>query len=148
MHFSEISKEKRQDWLSRLFHFPCSCKACTGDWPTFDHLDSNLPADLKTKLQVVEKCIQSALGKGNLALALDLHLKDQRLLEDAGLCHHHHHHDQHHCHHRKCRSWPPAVGSQPKEQPAVHRVEVHPFSPIQDRYVTIIVFCVAAGEPP
>ena len=85
MHFSEISKEKRQDWLSRLFHFPCSCKACTGDWPTFDHLDSNLPADLKTKLQVVEKCIQSALGKGNLSLALDLHLRDQRLLEGAGL---------------------------------------------------------------
>ena len=85
MHFSEICKQRRQDWLSRLFHFSCGCKACNGDWPTFDHLDSSLPPDLMAKLQVIEKCIQSALGKGNLSLALDLHLRDQRLLEAAGL---------------------------------------------------------------
>ena len=85
MHFSEICKQRRQDWLSRLFHFSCGCKACSEDWPTFDHLDSSLPPDLMAKLQVIEKCIQSALGKGNLSLALDLHLRDQRLLEAAGL---------------------------------------------------------------
>jgi hypothetical protein len=37
---------------------------------------------------VVEKCIQSALGKGDLAAALDLHLRDQELLESAGLGRH------------------------------------------------------------
>ena len=36
----------------------------------------------------MEKCIQSALGKGDLAAALDLHLRDQAVLESAGLGRH------------------------------------------------------------
>ena len=37
----------------RMFHFPCGCPACTGDWPTFDLLESTLSTDLRAKLQVM-----------------------------------------------------------------------------------------------
>ena len=38
MHFSEIHRERRRDWLEQSFHFLCQCQACTNDWKTFDSL--------------------------------------------------------------------------------------------------------------
>ena len=38
MHFSEIHRERRREWLLQSFHFLCQCQACTNDWKTFDSL--------------------------------------------------------------------------------------------------------------
>ena len=38
MHYSEIPRAGRQNWLLDSFHFVCQCPACTKNWPTFDNL--------------------------------------------------------------------------------------------------------------
>ena len=38
MHFSEIPRTRRRDWLEQSFHFWCECEACSEDWNTFDLL--------------------------------------------------------------------------------------------------------------
>jgi len=83
MHYSEINRDGRRDWLSKNFHFLCSCKACTADWPTFDKLPVKVKPELQQKLEVVEKCISNALGKGDLKAVYDLHLRDAKLLESS-----------------------------------------------------------------
>jgi len=83
MHYSEINRDGRRNWLSKNFHFLCSCKACKADWPTFDKLPVKVKPELQQKLEVVEKCISSALGKGDLKAVYDLHLRDAKLLESS-----------------------------------------------------------------
>ena len=38
MHYSEIPKSSRKEWLHKNFLFNCDCKACQENWPTFDGL--------------------------------------------------------------------------------------------------------------
>ena len=38
MHFSEIKREDRRDWLHQSFYFLCRCCACVNNWDTFDNL--------------------------------------------------------------------------------------------------------------
>ena len=38
MHYSEIPKSTRYEWLLEKFLFHCGCAACKGEWPTYDEL--------------------------------------------------------------------------------------------------------------
>ena len=47
MHYSEIPKSSRKEWLHKNFLFNCDCKACQENWPTFD----GLPTVSMTEIQ-------------------------------------------------------------------------------------------------
>ena len=38
MHYSEIPKSTRYEWLLEKFLFHCGCSACKEEWPTYDEL--------------------------------------------------------------------------------------------------------------
>ena len=38
MHYSEIDRAGRRDWLLKSFYFQCGCCACTGDWARYQDL--------------------------------------------------------------------------------------------------------------
>ena len=52
-------------------------------WPIFEELPSEVKPELRQKLEVVEKCIATALAKGDLKTVYDLHLRDVLLLESG-----------------------------------------------------------------
>ena len=58
-------------------------QACQEDWATFDQLETKVNPDLRQKLEVVEKCIATALAKRDLKTVYDLHLRDVLLLESG-----------------------------------------------------------------
>ena len=50
MHFSEIPRTRRRDWLEQSFHFWCQCEACFNDWDTFDVLGERNIFSVEVKL--------------------------------------------------------------------------------------------------
>ena len=81
MHYSEVPKETRQDWLLKNFFFNCNCQACSNDWPIYDHLPTLVNVEAMYKLREIERAISVALSKGDLDLASLLHFKDVSILE-------------------------------------------------------------------
>ena len=63
-------------------------QACQEDWSTFDQLETKVRPELRQKLEVVEKCISTALARGDLKAVYDLHLRDVLLLESGSVSPH------------------------------------------------------------
>ncbi|TRY64251.1 hypothetical protein TCAL_10785 [Tigriopus californicus] len=84
MHYSEIGRQERRNWLKSMFFFECSCEACEGHWPTYEELDTNgIEPNVMEDLKQVESGIFHALKRQDFDTAFQLHVKDVHILEKA-----------------------------------------------------------------
>ena len=82
MHYSEIPKEKRRNWLRDMFFFTCECSACAGNWATFEEMSSDVPEEAMSRLRQIESAIHLSLRKNDLDAAIALHIKDLEILRE------------------------------------------------------------------